>query len=112
MDRLGLWVVTPAQHKAAMDAGDITHVQANMRMYSSKYGAGVFNLTKITEFGKTHFRYRIMPEGPQFKAKSKGQIVQFWIRGPVDGFETSKAAVAEAHKTHSVRLKQHINKAK
>ena len=100
--------MTPAEHTAAMKAGDITHQPADVTMYRSAFGKGRFRIIKVTEFGKVHYLYEVHPDAKDFVVldKKTQKRVGRWISGPAP-FTSSQDAVDDAHTRYDVFLKQH-----
>lgn len=100
--------MTPAEHTAAMKAGDITHQNADVPMYRSSFGSGRFRIVKVTTFGEVTFFYQIHPDAKDFRIvdRKTQKVTDRWISGP-DFFETSQDAVDDAHDRYGVFLKQH-----
>lgn len=100
--------MTPAEHTAAMKAGDITHKKADVVMYRSNYGSGFFRIVQVTEFGKVTYFYQIHPDKKEFKIvdKKTHKPIEKWIAGP-KFFTTSQDAIDDAHERYGVFLKQH-----
>ena len=97
--------ITPAEHMELMKSGKIKHDKASVKMIRSNYGPGAFTIVRITEFSEQFFIYQVEPNKRQYRLANE---LRAWISGPC-AFETSKAAIDDAHERHGVFIKEHMD---
>lgn len=95
--------ISPEAFTAAIKSLELSIKASKVKMFSSQFGSGVFEVTKRVFETKASFTYKIHPSAKTYLLKEN---MRRW-EGPGRTFDSAKDAVAHAHETFNVMLKQH-----